>query len=274
MATLNSFYNHLLTSYLSRSLAEKLNSIAATAYEAREVVASTEAVLDHAIPSLNSTLSSLRALVSSSATLLSNLRDISIPALQSEFTSQISELEMDFDKIENERIAGMAARVQVADQRVKELSERVKKVRKIVEDAEENEREEAARRRKRIGIVWGIMGFLVALWVISVIVRNWPADAELERKKAELALKKIKSNGTEPSNLTDIELSKENRTETNWTEKVEQLALGRVGLEGKGKKLVGPENHKSKANEGEGSGTQKPEEPEEIERLWRMFDEL
>lgn len=151
-------------------------------------------------------------------------------------------------------------------------------VRRVVEDSEEKEREEMGRRRRRLGIVWALMGCLVAIWVISVVVRNWPGDAELERKRAELKLEKFKGNWSENGNWTDHRGHKERGEGKNRTGKAERSVLGRIGLEGKGKKLEGPANKSpdvcdKKSLELEERNSQELEN-EEVQRVWRMFDEL
>jgi len=178
-----------------RKLQKQLSSLQSAATTATRSLDTSYYSLLAALPNIHSTLSLLRNLAAQSQALLDTFTQTSAPELTAEFETQIASLQENFDGVQSERIAGLEARMKAARERVKGLGERVEGVRSRVEEWERREREGKRRGRRNIGILWGVLGTVVGLFVVIVLYRGWDAGTdgleEVARRQASLRMERM-----------------------------------------------------------------------------------
>jgi hypothetical protein len=178
-------------------------------------------------PSIQDSLSRLCDTARQSQAFLEQFTNDSVPALSNEISAQISTLKDNFDNLQSNRIAGLENRMRDARKRVEGLSERVERVRERVEEWESREKEAKRRGRRNLGILWGVLGTLLGLFVVIVLYRGWNAEkhnlddvAKREAWKASQQLEAILSN----ANLTELDdLLKEGKITAAKTPRPESI---------------------------------------------------
>ncbi|MCJ1246246.1 hypothetical protein MMC30_003452 [Trapelia coarctata] len=178
-----------------RKLQKQLSSLQDAATAATRSLDTSYYSLLASIPNIQNTLSLLRNLATQSQALLENFTTCAVPELTLEFETQICTLQENFDGVQSERIAGLEARMLAARERVKGLGERVEGVRSRVEEWERREREGKRRGRRNIGILWGVLGTAVGLFVLVVLYRGWNGGAdgleEVARKQTSQRMERM-----------------------------------------------------------------------------------
>lgn len=101
-----------------------------------------------------------------------------MPELTADFETRIVTLKENFDGVQSKRIAGFETRMRAARERVQGLGKRLGGVRGRVEEWERREREGKKRGRRNLGILWGVLGMVVGLFLIVVLYRGWNAGGE------------------------------------------------------------------------------------------------
>lgn len=177
------------------TLQGQLSSLQAAATAATRSLDTSYYSLLASLPNIHSTLSLLRNLARQSQGLLDTFTQSSAPELTAEFEGQIASLRENFDGVQSERIAGLEARMTAARERVRGLGERVEGVRGRVGEWERREREGKRRGRRNIGILWGVLGTVVGLFVVIVLYRGWDVGTEgleeVARRQASLRMEKM-----------------------------------------------------------------------------------
>lgn len=168
----------LLTQALHRNLHRQFTSLSAQATALTRHLDYTYYSLLSSLPSIAQTLSLLRDLAAQSQTLLHDFTTSAVPSLEADISSQISILRENHDKLQSEQIAGLESRMRVAREKVDGLGERVRSVRARVEAWEARERDEKRRGKRRVGILWGVLGTLLGLFVVVVVVRGWYEEVD------------------------------------------------------------------------------------------------
>ncbi|MCJ1378464.1 hypothetical protein MMC17_001563 [Xylographa soralifera] len=130
------------------------------------------------LPSIANSLSLLSDLAAQSQALLDEFTASSIPSLTADISSQIASLQGNFDNLQSERISGLELRMRVARERVTVLGERVEGVKIRMEEWERRDRDGKRRGKRRVSIVWGVLGSLFGLFLIMVIVRGWQGESD------------------------------------------------------------------------------------------------
>lgn len=180
---------------LDSTLQGQLSSLQAAATAATRSLDTSYYSLLASLPKIHSTLSLLRNVATQSQSLLDTFTQSSAPELTAEFEGQIASLRENFDGVQSERIAGLEARMTAARERVRGLGERVEGVRGRVEEWERREREGKRRGRRNIGILWGLLGTVVGLFVVIVLYRGWNVGTEgleeVARRQATLRMEKM-----------------------------------------------------------------------------------
>ena len=80
----------------------------------------------------------------------------------------------------DERIAGLERRMKSARERTAGLAQRVKGVQGRVEAWEVRAEEGVRRGRRRVGMLWGVVGSLVLVFVAVVVVRGWREERSVD----------------------------------------------------------------------------------------------
>ncbi|MCJ1474338.1 hypothetical protein MMC13_002996 [Lambiella insularis] len=163
---------HMLTRALYRDLRKQLDLLSAQATSYTRQLDYTYYSLLSTLPAIAETLSLLRDLAVASQALLHDFTTSTVPALTADMSSQIGNLQETFGKLQSERIAGLESRMRVAREKVDGLGERVESVRTRVQEWEARERDGKRRGRRRVGILWGVLGTLVGLFVVMVVVKD------------------------------------------------------------------------------------------------------
>ena len=68
--------------------------------------------------------------------------------------------------------------MRVARQRVRGLGERVEGVKTRVEAWEQRERDGKRRGKRRVSILWGVLGSLFSLFLIVAVLRGWQEESD------------------------------------------------------------------------------------------------
>ncbi|MCJ1432996.1 hypothetical protein MMC27_002355 [Xylographa pallens] len=169
-----------------KKLRERLTSLSNLATSTTRQLDYTYYSLLSNLPSLANSLSLLSDLAAQSQTLLDEFTGSSIPSLTADISAQIASLQGNFENLHSEHISGLESRMRVARERVIGLGERVEGVKTRVEDWEQRERDGRRRGRRRVSILWGVLGSLFGLFFIMVILRGWDGDSEGLDGRAEL----------------------------------------------------------------------------------------
>lgn len=169
---------YMLTRALYRDLRKQLDLLSAQATSYTRQLDYTYYSLLSSLPAIAETLALLRDLAVASQALLHDFTTSAVPALTADMASQIGNLQETFDKLQSERIAGLEGRMKGAREKVDGLGERVERVRTRVQEWEARERDGKRRGRRRVGILWGVLGTLVGLFVVMVIVRGGHDDID------------------------------------------------------------------------------------------------
>ena len=132
------------------------------------------ALLSH-LSALTSTIADLRALSSSTATLLQVFKTESTDIAQ-EVTHQISAFD-DFEA-QSKRTKALRQRMEAGKEQVEALGQRLEKVRAKVEGWERVEGEWRVNVQRRVRMLWGFSGVVLGLVVLLLVIRHWPRARE------------------------------------------------------------------------------------------------
>ncbi|MCJ1393604.1 hypothetical protein MMC18_006479 [Xylographa bjoerkii] len=159
-------------------LRKQLASLSALATSTTRHLDYTYYSLLSSLPSIADSLSQLSDLAAQSHTLLNEFTDSSIPSLTADISTQISALQGNFESLQGERISSLESRMRVARERVIVLGQRVEGVKTRVEEWERRDRDGKRRGKRRVSILWGVLGTLFGLFLIVVIFRGWQGESD------------------------------------------------------------------------------------------------
>ena len=133
------------------------------------------------IASLTSSLSSLSSLSAQTSTLQAHFTSSS-SSLTSEITSQIASSNSSVDQAR--RISQLENRIKEGRERVGKLGDRLDGVREKVERSSLRDRESRRTIGRRLKMLWGTLGFLIGLFLILAVTRQWRRNGNATRDEA------------------------------------------------------------------------------------------
>lgn len=121
---------------------------------------------------MNSTIGSFQELSDSTSTLLSDF-ERETANLDQDIRRQINDLKGFQPQMQ--KADALEKRMKLGRQRVEDLGNRLEDVRREIDSWEQRESEWQSRVSRRLRILWAVMGSAFLVFVLALILQNWPA---------------------------------------------------------------------------------------------------